>query len=273
MITHIPTIQFTLKMETKEDCVAILKHWIENEVEFYSRTDDDFLLIFLRSCDFDVELSKTVMTNYYKNRRDIPKWWANRTTTDETMQNVIRKRIMRVLTNTNKEQDLVGISTFSNLDENSITFDDVCKFATILTEFIMRRSICQQNGVTWIVDFYDTKIWFISKSLNPQSLKKFVTSIFGGSPTKINKLIFINMPAIGLPLVKLMLFFLPKAFKSKVFVYGTEWPTLSDHVPLEMLPEEYGGEGGPLLKHDEAFMQAMTSFNSCLVSESIYGYP
>lgn len=65
------------------------------DLTFYSKrtlnlsADDFFILRFLRVCKFNVEKTKTRMRNYYKQRFDLPEWFANRNPFQPEMQEML----------------------------------------------------------------------------------------------------------------------------------------------------------------------------------------
>ncbi|GAB6019555.1 hypothetical protein CHUAL_001128 [Chamberlinius hualienensis] len=73
--------------------------------------DEDFLLMFLRSANFNVEKSKNKMTYYYANKIHFPQWWANRELTDENLKRILYQRVGRLLINDDINQPAVGIAS------------------------------------------------------------------------------------------------------------------------------------------------------------------
>ncbi|XP_025154346.1 retinol-binding protein pinta isoform X2 [Harpegnathos saltator] len=64
--------------EGRAIAVAEIRRWILENNSMYSRTDEFFILRFLRSCKFDVEKTKSKMRNYHQQRSDLPGWFANK---------------------------------------------------------------------------------------------------------------------------------------------------------------------------------------------------
>ncbi|GAB6019556.1 hypothetical protein CHUAL_001129 [Chamberlinius hualienensis] len=77
-------------------------------------------------------------------------------------------------------------------------------------------------------------------------------------------MIIVNAPFFVSAISKIFTPFLPDSLASQIVVYSSEWPSLGEHVPLKMLPEEYGGFAGELKRHDEEFNKKVLAFNSFL---------
>ena len=58
--------------EKIEDAVPALKDWIRNSPHLRARTDEQFLIAFLRFCHYDLEKTKEQIDAFYSLRTSIP---------------------------------------------------------------------------------------------------------------------------------------------------------------------------------------------------------
>ena len=58
--------------EKVEDEVPALKDWIRNSAHLRARTDEQFLIAFLRFCHYDLEKAKEQIDAFYTLRTNIP---------------------------------------------------------------------------------------------------------------------------------------------------------------------------------------------------------
>jgi hypothetical protein len=58
--------------EKVEDEVPALKDWIRNSPHLRARTDEQFLIAFLRFCHYDLEKAKEQIDAFYTLRTSIP---------------------------------------------------------------------------------------------------------------------------------------------------------------------------------------------------------
>lgn len=64
--------------QSRKEGIETMKKWIEANQHLHVKNDDRLILAFLRGCKFDIERTKTKLTNYYTMRRDAPEWFTNR---------------------------------------------------------------------------------------------------------------------------------------------------------------------------------------------------
>lgn len=79
--------------ETPERLVTDLKElkdWIKQSPHLNARTDDQFLVTFLRGCKFSLEKAKQKFDLYYTVRSKMPEVMFNRDPLDEKLQAIIR---------------------------------------------------------------------------------------------------------------------------------------------------------------------------------------
>lgn len=79
--------------ETPERLVSglnSLKLWIKQSPHLTVRTDDQFLVTFLRGCKFSLEKAKQKFDLYYTVRSYMPEVMMNRDPLDDHLQKIIR---------------------------------------------------------------------------------------------------------------------------------------------------------------------------------------
>ena len=67
-----------------------LKEWIRQSPHLRVRTDDQFLVTFLRGCKFSMEKAKQKFDLYHSVRSFMPEVMMNRDPLDERLQSIIR---------------------------------------------------------------------------------------------------------------------------------------------------------------------------------------
>ncbi|XP_068087032.1 retinol-binding protein pinta [Anabrus simplex] len=64
--------------ERRQEDLAHIREWILTQPHLRARTDDAFLLIFLRGCKFNLEKTKEKIDDYYTYRTALPEFFSNR---------------------------------------------------------------------------------------------------------------------------------------------------------------------------------------------------
>lgn len=76
--------------ERLESDLKNLKEWIKQSPHLRVRTDDQFLVTFLRGCKFSIEKAKQKFDLYYTVRSQLPEVMLERDPLDEKLQKIIR---------------------------------------------------------------------------------------------------------------------------------------------------------------------------------------
>ncbi|KAL0114322.1 hypothetical protein PUN28_011523 [Cardiocondyla obscurior] len=64
--------------ETRENAVAEIRRWVDENGDLIPRIDEFLILRFLRVCKFNLEKTKTRMQNYYNQRSHLSEWYMNK---------------------------------------------------------------------------------------------------------------------------------------------------------------------------------------------------
>ncbi|GAB6020057.1 hypothetical protein CHUAL_014110 [Chamberlinius hualienensis] len=239
--------------EEQLQSINVVSQWIKSQAPFCGRTDEQFVLMFLRGCKFDIDKTKKKITAYYRNRLICPKWWDDREITNELI-NLSHHQTVTLLDDEEPHLPSVEIFRFSKFGPNLSNLDKYFKLYSIGLEVILRRPNTQLNGHIMICDFKDYPLWLIPQFMSLRLAKNYYETFYLAAPIMVKKVIGLNCPFMAhIFLNHLMKPFLSEKLKSRIVLYGSQWPNLTDHVPKEMLPEEYGGTAGPIEKHHSTF--------------------
>jgi len=65
---------------------------------------------------------------------------------------------------------------------------------------------------------------------------------------------------------------LPSKIQKRCFLYGSDLAALQSNVDVNLLPEEYGGENGCLVDHEEAYLNEVYSYSDYFLDDNKYGF-
>lgn len=91
-----PSLQKVAIEELNEDPARVeadilsLKTWIEQQPHLRARTDDQFLLSFLRGCKYSLEKAKSKIDKYYMLRSKFPELFTLRDLDDPKIREIIK---------------------------------------------------------------------------------------------------------------------------------------------------------------------------------------
>ncbi|GAB6019552.1 hypothetical protein CHUAL_001125 [Chamberlinius hualienensis] len=263
-------IQLQLSEEQNNVLIEFTK-WVTEKAPYYSRKDTEFLVMFLRACDFKIELTITTLTQYYECKRKLPNWCTNIRVTDENAMLMLSTGMNYFLKEVDDHLPAVTMSVFSRPDQTLGSFDDHIKSGYSIHEVSLRRKTCQNNGLIWVLDCRNSRLWYTWHLLSITFARNFINVFYISAACKMQKVLVLHPLMITKSIFKLLMPFLDEDLKNKV-VFCNDWSELHKIVPLSMLPEEYGGTAGPEQDHIDASVNEVLSYRDHFEEDDIYGY-
>ncbi|XP_050098596.1 uncharacterized protein LOC126579235 [Anopheles aquasalis] len=225
--------------------LAALRSWLIKQSHLNPRTDDQFLVNFLRGCKYSLEKTKEKLDNYYTVKTAIPEFFENRDPCNEALQMYMAFGVNLPLPHTLEVDGprfmLVRMGAY---DASKYSIVHVMKVCYMITDLLLVNddtSIIAGHQV--LVDLCGLTFACMSQ-FSPTFIKK-MTSVIEAFPIRTRGIHFIN-PSSGFDaLYKLFHGFLSKKIQERIQVHES-FEALHKVIPKKYLPEEYGGSGGRL---------------------------
>jgi len=247
--------------------VKRMRRWVKNELEFEGRSDEDYVLLYLRSCDFNLELSKTTFRMYYENQERYSEWLTNRDVQNPNLSKFLQMRYITALIETDVHQPSITIIKGERMNGCSTNFDDMCKVIGLALETVARRRSCQLSGNIILMDFANCPWWLVRKLLWPSVCKALLNAFLFGIPVKTEILAVVNSPLIAKAVLAICEPFFTPGFRHKVHLIS-DWSKISSVVSIDRLPTAVGGTSGPIKHHEDSFIQEVTRMNEELMRDN-----
>lgn len=71
--------------EKLSNSLGEIREWLKDNPHIKPRTDDQFLVTFLRGCKYDMEVVKEKLESFYTVRTQLPEFFIDRNTKDERL--------------------------------------------------------------------------------------------------------------------------------------------------------------------------------------------
>ncbi|XP_055703505.1 retinol-binding protein pinta-like [Phlebotomus papatasi] len=229
-----------------ESDLQALKDWIGKQSHLTARTDDQFLIAFLRGCKYSLERAKEKIDMYYTIRTAIPEFFVDRDPQNKKLLEVLRLGLSLPLPIPVPENgSRILLVKQGAYDPSKISVVDVLKVSYMITDvMIWDDDNCAVAGQTILVDLQGLSFGHLTQ-VTPTLLKKMTSSIQEAYPIRQKGMHFINpMPGFE-SLFKIFHGFLSEKIKKRTFVHGS-LEDLHKHIPKALLPTEYGGDAGPV---------------------------
>ncbi|GIX86104.1 clavesin-1 [Caerostris darwini] len=136
--------------ETRNACLRQLKEMLSKQKEFTSRTDDDFLLRFLRCRKFDCKKALKMLREHYKFRKLHPGVYLSPTALEEAL----RLCIFNYLPHRDHKGRVICLLRFDRWDVDKISYEDFIAAGNLMCEYALDNNpVTQINGFIAIWDY------------------------------------------------------------------------------------------------------------------------
>ncbi|OWR54085.1 alpha-tocopherol transfer protein isoform 1 [Danaus plexippus plexippus] len=222
---------------TRATAVTNLRNMIFERAECKPhRTDDAFLLRFLRARDFIVPRAHKLLVRYYTFRaeyphlyKDVDLWGLMKVKSAYEGSMVDRPDIGRL-----------SIFRFGTWDPNEFPVDDLIRTGMAITEIGIRQPKLQIMGGTVIVDLEGITLRHAA-TLTPTIAYQIVCLMGLVTPTRIKSVHIINYSWVLNTFFYLFKKFIPQEAWSKIIFHGSDLKSLQQQIDPECLPARYGG--------------------------------
>lgn len=203
------------------------------------RTDDAFLLRFLRARSFNVNHAYKLLVNYYRFKEANPEFYDN--INPLQLRWIGDSDVMQVLPHREQTGRRIMIYKVGNWKPSENTVTDLFTATLVLLELGVLEPRAQVLGGICIFDFQGISLshaWQVTPSVASKILQIMVTSF----PLKVHALhivfeswVFDIMYNIFKPLLN-------ERMREKIFFHGNDLESLHNHIDPKYLSKRYGGE-------------------------------
>lgn len=216
-------LQVVAKEELNEETEKIqefletIREWIKKSTHLKARTDDQFLVNFLRGCKFSLETTKKKIDMFYTLRTHIPELIVGRDPLEDKTLEIIRLGFALPMPYTETPgSPRLMLMRPGAYDASKYTIQDTMKVATMINDILLLEDdnfmvagqigVCDLKGVT-IQHFIQ---------MQPAFVKKMTMMMQEGSPIRQKGMHYINVPASFEQIFNLFKSFLNEKMKSRV---------------------------------------------------------
>ncbi|XP_069691384.1 retinol-binding protein pinta-like [Periplaneta americana] len=271
-----PELEELAKKECNEEPARLqqdlqhIRDWLAKQPHLKSRTDDQFLTMFLRGCKFSLERTKAKLDMYHTLKTALPEFYTNRDPMLPEIQHLMKLGVLVPLPEPDDQGRRVAIMRQGLYDPNKIKIQDVFKFNMMLMDVLLeeddRSVIC---GTVSILD-HDKMTMAHMMHFSPSLAKKGTTLFQEGYPIRPKAMHHINFNSAFTAIFNMFKSFMKEKLQKRLHMHsGIE--TMFESVPKRILPLEYGGEAGPIDKLAEEWKKKVEARRDWLIESEKYG--
>lgn len=193
------------------------REWIQKSPHLKARTDDQFLVTFLRGCKYSLERAKQKFDMFYTLRFHMPEMMEGRDPQDEKLAAIIKLGVVLPLPETeNPSSPRLMLMRVGAYDANKFTVQETMKVSTMINDILMIEDdnfvISGQIGV---IDLADVTLAHFMQ-MQPALVKKMTMFMQDGSPIRQKGLHYINAPKGFEQLFNMFKSFMNEKMRSRV---------------------------------------------------------
>lgn len=252
-----------------EDIVA-LRTWIEKQHHLKARTDDQFLVSFLRGCKYSLEKAKSKVDYFYTIKTMMPEIFENLKMDDKYINFCKTGTYVRLPKPLGEGGPRIQLTNYSKFDPKNFRFIDLLRYQCLLMEWqIYQDDNCVISGYMEIIDLSKMSLSFLTQ-IEPMLIKKISIFAEKAAPMRLKGIHLVNCPKEAQAVLSLIRSLMSAKLQQRFYIHKT-LDDLYKIIPRENLPVEYGGTNGSL---DELIAQSekeLVAFNDFFCEEQQYG--
>lgn len=202
------------------------------------RTDDSFLLRFLRCRDFIIPRAHRLLVNYYHFKEKNPKIFKNVKPLE--LDFIGDDDILSIPPYREQTGRRIMIYRIGNWDTSRYGTDAIFQATLAVLELGILEQRCQILGGVCIFDLAGLTMQHAIK-VTPKVASKVIDIMVTSFPMKIHAIHILNQPWAFEMVYKVFKPLLNSRMKSRLFFHGDNMESLHKHIDPKCLPEKYGG--------------------------------
>ncbi|CAL7944008.1 unnamed protein product [Xylocopa violacea] len=212
--------------EVVKEGIVALRKLIEEDKTIYFRTDDDFLLIFLRPCKFYAKSAYELMLRVADFKEKNAALLDNLLPADEKVA-ILESNVVNVIkSRDHKGRRMLLMNCGKVWDPSKVSADQLFRLLYLVHELAMLEPETQICGVVVIMDFEGLAM----------------KQAMGFTPSFSMRLLSFIQDAMPLRLKEMFKPFVKEKLKSRMFFHGNKMASLHNHIPPTHLPKNYDGD-------------------------------
>uniref|UniRef100_A0A2H1WHQ3 SFRICE_008001 n=1 Tax=Spodoptera frugiperda TaxID=7108 RepID=A0A2H1WHQ3_SPOFR len=270
------------KADTKEADLAHIKEWLKKEPHLPDEFDDQRIMTFLRGCKFSLEKTKRKLDMYFTMRAAVPEFFNDRDVNRPELQEILNIVQMPPLPGLTPEGRRVIVMRGIDKDIQTPNVADAFKLALMLGDVRLAEEKEGVAGDVYVLDASVATPTHFAK-FTPTLVKKFLVCVqecvttlrakplaelvlHEAYPVKLKEVHVINVSPLVDKIVNFVKPFIKDKIKERIFLH-TDTNDLYKYVPKEMLPQEYGGNAGPMNDLHNAWVKKLDEYKDWFAAQ------
>ncbi|XP_042908492.1 clavesin-2 [Parasteatoda tepidariorum] len=227
--------------EERRKHVDRVRKYLSKEKDLNTRTDEEFLVRFLRARKFNDERAANLVKDHYRYRSKNPRLFQR----PKDMEDILRCNIFNYLSHRDPQGRAIFLMKIGLWCTESYSFKEFVGAGNILSHWVLKNPVTQINGYVGIWDFKDYSFQHFSNSCSPRLMWMLSSLMQDCFPGRFKVAYCVNCPPLADVVWKLFKPLIREKYRKRIVVIGNDMTELHKYIHPSVLPEEYGGELPP----------------------------
>lgn len=254
---------------TRDRDLEHIKDWLKRQPHLPPFEDDQRILTFLRGCKFSLEKTKRKLDMYFTMRAAVPEFFADRDPTRKELKDVMDifhfPPLPKLPANGRRVIAMRCVEPKNEIP--SVT--EAMKAVLMIGDIRLKEELTGVAGDVYILDAsIATPQHFAAhfSKFTPTIIKKFLICVQEAYPVKLKEVHVINVSPMVDTIINFVKPFLKEKIRGRIHVHN-DLDSLHKMVPKEVLPEEYGGDCGPIAAISDAWYEKMCTYRDWFLEQ------
>ncbi|XP_034254634.1 alpha-tocopherol transfer protein-like [Thrips palmi] len=226
--------------QTRTQALAAMREWVDqNAAIIRCRTDDNFLLRFLRPKKFSLPIVQEAMTRYLVLRQALPPF-RRLDCEDPAVAALIDKGYVFPSPRRDHKGRRVIIYRPGVFDPHQQTNEDMCRIHAMAIEVLLENEEDQVRGFVHFADGAGVTLPFLTL-FTPREAVRIVKNGERTVPMRHKEVYGINVPSSLKMALDWGLGLISEKIRSRIKIF-TSLESCLEHIDRKLLPKEYGGD-------------------------------
>jgi len=216
------------------------REWVKLQPHFVNcRTDDSFLLRFLRTRKYCLQSAQETLDRYLTVRTLYPMFFKNPDINDSGLRDILSRGYLFPLFEKDPEGRTIVFGLAGALDTSRHKPVDIYRAFSLTFEALLEDENNQRKGFTYILDESGFRLHHLAH-VNLRDVQRVMISGEKGYPMRHKSIHWVNVPRYISALTDFVLSFFSPKLQKRMFVH-TDVNSLHKEFDPKILPKEFGG--------------------------------
>lgn len=225
----------------KKEDVQKLAEWAHLQPHLPRLTELQ-LIIFLHSCYYSIEATKTCIDNYYTVRALCPEFFAERNPNSKELTDAMKLCCICPLPKLTPTGNKVLYSRLKDSNPEHYNFNSQMKIFDMATSLVLSQE-GTHDGHVLVVDLKGVVLGHLLR-IGIMSMKKYMYFLQEALPVRLKGFHFVNCVSFMDKILAMMKPFMKKELMDILHLHQNGMDSLYESIPKDCLPNNLGGSAG-----------------------------